>query len=91
MSLRSEGMMVEICVDVVNGAVTDGLLGSLGGILGRSSVSWDATLNDVRVCSEWDTLDIDRVLDAIESWLAGDGVGSSAKLMVGDRTYTLAG
>ncbi|HEU5214202.1 MAG TPA: hypothetical protein VFU30_01545 [Gaiellaceae bacterium] len=31
-----------------------------------------------------------EVIDAVQSWLAADGIGS-ARLSVGDRSYTMAG
>ena len=83
--------MVEICVEVADGAVAHGLLQGLGGLFGRSSVSFDDAHNEVRVRSEWESRSIVQVIDTVESWLAADGSGSSAKLSIGERSYTMLG
>jgi hypothetical protein len=66
------------------------LLQRLAGLFDRSSLSFDGTRNEVRVRSEWESRSIVQVIDAVQSWLAADGV-DSAKLSVGDRAYTLVG
>jgi hypothetical protein len=83
--------MVEIRFEVADGAGMHGLLESLGGLLGRSSVSCDHAVGELRVCSQSEVLDINGVIDAVEAWLAADGSGSSASLWIGDRCYTMAG
>jgi hypothetical protein len=60
----------------------------LARVFERSSVSFDRTSSQVRVCSEWESRAVVHVIDAVESWLATDGLGS-AKLSIGDRSYTL--
>jgi hypothetical protein len=44
----------------------------------------------VRVCSEWESRSVVAVINAVQSWLAADGV-DSAKLSLGDRSYTMTG
>jgi hypothetical protein len=46
--------------------------------------------SEVRVHSEWESRGVVQVLGAVESWLAEDGPGS-AKLSIGDRSYTMVG
>jgi response regulator NasT len=45
---------------------------------------------EVRVRSEWESRGVVQVLGAVESWLAEDGP-DSAKLSIGDRSYTMVG
>jgi hypothetical protein len=83
--------MVEIRVAVVGGAAgAHGLLRRLVTLFDRSSVSFDRMRNEVRVRSEWESRSVVQVIAAVESWLAADGIGS-AKLSVGDRSYTMFG
>ncbi len=82
--------MVEIRVAVPDAAHAHGLLMRLAALFGRSSVSFDGTHNEVRVCSEWESRSVVAVIDAVQSWLAADGV-DSAKLSIGDRSYTMTG
>lgn len=82
--------MVEICVAVPDAAEAHGLLRRLAALFDRSAVSFDGRRNEVRVCSEWESRSVVAVIDAVQSWLAADGV-DSAKLSVGDRSYTMAG
>jgi hypothetical protein len=82
--------MVEIRVAVPTGAVAHGLLRRLAALFDRSSVSFDGRRNEVRVCSEWESRSVVGVIDAVQSWLAADGV-ASAELWVGDRSYTMVG
>jgi hypothetical protein len=82
--------MVEIRVAVSDAAGAHGLLRRLTGLFDRSSVSFDGTRNEVRVHSEWESRSVVQVIAAVESWLAADGV-DSAKLSVGDRSYTMLG
>jgi hypothetical protein len=60
----------------------------LGGLFDRSSVSFDGRRGEVQVHSEWESRGLVQVLGAVESWLAEDGP-DSAKLSVGDRSYTM--
>jgi hypothetical protein len=83
--------MVQVRVEVGEGAVMHGLFGRLAGLLGRSLVSCDQAVSEVSVYSRWEGVEIDRVLAAVESWLAADGLGSSATLSVGDCVYTMVG
>jgi len=82
--------MVEIRVVVTDAARAHGLLLRLVALFDRASVSFDGTRNEVRVCSEWESRSVVRVIDAVQSWLAADGV-DSAELSMGDRSYTMVG
>jgi len=85
-----EDLMVEIRVSVPDTARMHGLMRRLAGHFDPSSVSFDGTRNEVRVRSEWESLSIVQVIDTVESWLAADRI-DSAKLSVGDRSYTMVG
>ena len=85
-----EDLMVEIRVAVADAAGAHGLLRRLTGLFDRSSVSFDGTRNEVRVRSEWESRSVVQVIGTVESWLAADGI-DSAKLSVGDRSYTMVG
>ena len=80
--------MVEIRVGVADGAGVHGLMRRLAGVFDRSSVSFDGARKEVHVRSEWESRAVVQVLGAVEAWLAEDGL-DSAKLSVGDRSYTL--
>jgi hypothetical protein len=82
--------MVEIRVAVADAARAHGLLRRLAALFGRSSVSFDGSRNEVRVQSEWESRSVVEVIDIVQSWLAADDV-DSARLSVGDRSYTLVG
>jgi hypothetical protein len=82
--------MVEIRVAVPDATRVQGLMRRLAGFFDRSSVSFDGVQREVRVCSEWESRGVVQVLRAVESWLAEDGP-DSAKLSVGDRSYTMVG
>jgi len=82
--------MVEIRVAVTDVARAHGLMRRLGGLFDRSSLSFDATRSEVQVRSEWESRSVVEVIEAVQSWLAADGIGS-ATLSVGDRSYTMAG
>ena len=82
--------MVEIRVAVADAARVQGLMRRLAGLFDRSSVSFDGAQREVRVRSEWESHGVAQVLRAVESWLADDGP-DSAKLSVGDRSYTMVG
>jgi hypothetical protein len=82
--------MVEIRVAVPDAAYAHGLLRRLASLFDRSSVSFDRTRNEIRVRSEWESRSVVGVIDAVQSWLAADGV-DFAKLSIGDRSYTMAG
>src|ERR1700758_1506089 len=85
-----EDSMVEIRVAVANAAEALGLLRRLAALFDRSSVSFDGTRNEVRVRSEWESRSVVAVIDAVQSWLAADGI-VSAELSVGERSYTMVG
>jgi hypothetical protein len=85
-----EDLMVEIRVAITDAAVVHGLLRRLAALFDRSSVSFDRSRNEVRVRSEWESRTVVEVISAVQSWLVADGV-ASAKLSVGDRSYTMAG
>ena len=80
--------MVEIRVAVPDATRLHGLMRHLSGVFDRSSVSFDETRSEVQVRSEWESRGLVQVLDAVESWLAEGGT-DSAKLTVGDRSYTM--
>lgn len=80
--------MVEIRVVVTDASHLHGLMLRLGRLFDRSSVSFDGARREVRVRSEWESRSVVEVIDAVQSWLAADGLGS-ATLSVGDRSYTL--
>jgi hypothetical protein len=82
--------MVEIRVAVADAAGAHGLLRRMVGLFDRSSVWFDGTRSEVRVHSEWESRSIVQVIATVESWLAADGI-DSAKLSVGDRSYTMHG
>lgn len=80
--------MVEIRVAVPDAARLHGLMRRLIRLFGRSSVSVDTARGEVQVRSEWESRSVVEVLRAVESWLAEDGP-DSARLSIGDRSYTL--
>lgn len=80
--------MVEIRVAVTDAARADGLMGRLGGLFDRSSVSFDGGQREVRIHSEWESRGLIQVLRAVQSWLDEDGP-ESARLSIGDRSYTM--
>ena len=82
--------MVEIRVAVADAVGAHGLLRRLTELFDRSSVSFDGLRNEVRVRSEWESRSIVQVIAAVESWLTADGI-DSAKLSLGDRSYTMLG
>jgi hypothetical protein len=85
-----EAPMVEIRVAVPDATRVHGLMRRLAGLFDRSSVSFDGAEREVRVRSEWESRSVVQVLGAVESWLAEDGP-DSARLSVGDRSYTMIG
>ena len=85
-----EDLMLEIRVAVADADDAQGLLQRLAALFDRSSVSFDANRNQVRVRSDRESRSVVRVLDAVQSWLAADGV-DSAELSLGDRSYTMVG
>jgi hypothetical protein len=82
--------MVEIRVAVADATGVHGLVRRLAGAFDRSSVSFDGERNEVSVRSESESSTVVLVVDAVEAWLAEDGFGS-AKLSLGDRSYTMVG
>lgn len=82
--------MVEIRVAVPDATRAHGLMRRLGRLFDRSSVSFDTRRSEVQIRSEWESRSVVEVIDAVQSWLAADGIGS-ARLSVGDRSYTMAG
>jgi hypothetical protein len=81
--------MVEIHVALADPSHVQGLLRSLAGMFGGSSLAYDELRNEICVSSEWESRDVDNVIGAFESWLAEDGAGSSAKLWIGDASYDM--
>ena len=82
--------MVEIRVAVDDANGVHSLMRRLTGVFDRSSVSFDGRRNEVRVRSEWESRSVLVVLDAVDAWVAEDGV-RSAKLSIGERSFTLVG
>jgi hypothetical protein len=82
--------MVEICVAVPDATRAHGLMRRLATLFDRSSVTFDGVHKEVRVRSEWESRGVVQVLRAVEAWLEEDGPGS-ARLSVGDRSYTMVG
>jgi len=82
--------MVEIRVALPDAAEALGLLQRLAALFDPSSLSFDSTLNEVRVRSEWESRSIVAVIDTVQSWLTDDDV-DSAELSVGDRSYAMVG
>ena len=80
--------MVEIRVAVVDATGVHTLVRRLANVFDRSSVTFDGRRKEVRVRSEPESRTVVLVLDAVEAWLAEDGV-ESAKLSLGDRSYTM--
>ena len=83
--------MVEIRIDLAEGSKLQPLMPELAAIVSRSSLWRDAGSTYVRVRSEWDPADADRLVRAVEAWLALDGEGSSAELSIGDETFRMSG
>jgi hypothetical protein len=90
MFLSWEDLMVEICVSVEDVGRVSGLMRRLATLFDRSSVSFDRSRKEVRVKSEWESRGVVNVVEAVEAWLAEDGV-EAATLSIGDRSYRLAG
>jgi hypothetical protein len=80
--------MVEIRVAVPDATRVQGLVRRLGRLYEGSTVSFDAMRSEVQVRSEWESRSLVQVLGAVESWLADDGP-DSARLSIGDRSYTM--
>jgi hypothetical protein len=81
--------MVEIHVALADPAHVKGLLGSLAGLFGGASLAYDEVRNELCVSSEWESRDVNQVVDAFESWLGADGIGSSARLLIGETSYEM--
>jgi hypothetical protein len=82
--------MVVIRVAVADAARAHALMSRLGRLFDRSSVSFDGTRGEVHVRSEWESRSVVEVIGVVQSWLQADGLGS-ARLSVGDRSYTMVG
>ena len=80
--------MVKICVGVADAGGVHGLMRRLAGVFDRSSVSYDDARREVHVQSEWESRAVAQVIGAVAAWLAEDGA-DSAKLSIGDRSYTM--
>ena len=80
--------MVEIRVAVADATGVDDLAQRLVGVFDGSCVSMDRACREVRVRSRSESPGVTLVLNAVEAWLAENGVGS-AKLSIGDRSYTM--
>ena len=79
---------MEIRVAVTDAERSHGLMRRLGRVFDRASVSFDTTRSEVQVRSEWESRSLVQVLSAVELWLADDGP-DSARLSIGDRSYTM--
>lgn len=82
--------MVEIRVAVADATRVHALMSRLGRLFDQSSVSFDGARGEVHVRSEWESRSVVEVIDAVQSWLQADGLGS-ARLSIGDRSYTMVG
>ena len=82
--------MVEISVVVAEPTLAHGLIVRLGRTFDPSSVSYDWTRREVRVCSEWESRTVAGVVEVVQQWVEEVGA-ASATLAVGDRSYTLVG
>jgi hypothetical protein len=82
--------MVEIRVALSDLASAHDLMQELAKLFGGSSVSFDSARSEVHVRSEWESRAVVRVIEAVERWLAADGV-PCGKLSVGGRSVTLFG
>jgi hypothetical protein len=82
--------MVEIRVAVADPTSAHGLMRGLAELFGRSSISFDRSLSEVRVRSEWESRAVMEVIDVVDRWLAADEI-ASARLSIGDRSHTLVG
>jgi hypothetical protein len=80
--------MVEIRVAFTDATRVHGLLRRLGRLFDRLSLSFDGARREVLVRSEWESRSVVEVIDAVQSWLAADGL-DSATLSLGDRSYTM--
>lgn len=83
--------MVEIHIAVTDPTRVQGLLGSLATLFGGSSLAYDERRNEICVSAEWESRDVNQVVGAFERWLAKDGAGSSARLSIGDASYSMVG
>ncbi len=81
--------MMEIRVAIANAADAHVLMRRLATPFDRASVSFDRARSEVRVRSERESRAVLQVIDVVESWLLADDI-ASAKLSVGERSYTLA-
>jgi hypothetical protein len=80
--------MVEIRIAVEGVAGVPTLLQRLARLFDAPSVSFDRSLNEVRVDSEWESRAVMRVVEIVQAWVDEDGA-ESATLSVGDRSYTM--
>src|SRR6476646_8680286 len=80
--------MVEICLAVADPDRAHALIQRLAEVAGPPSVSFDCARGEVHVRSEWESRADLRVIDAVESWLAAEGI-TSAKLLIGNCSVTL--
>jgi hypothetical protein len=83
--------MVEIHIALADPSRVQGLLGSLAALFGGSSLAYDEGRNEICVSAEWESRDVNQVVGAFETWLSRDGAGSSAKLWIGDASYSMVG
>ena len=80
--------MVEIRVETRDRTSADTLLQRMATVFERSAVSFDRARSEVQVRSEWESRAVVQVVDVVEAWLGESGL-KSAKLWLGDRSYTL--
>jgi len=82
--------MVEIRVAVADATGAHGLVRRLAELFDWSSLSFDGACNEIRVRSEWESRAVVQVIDTVDWWLAAAGA-DSARLSIGDRSYTMVG
>src|SRR5690349_6877020 len=80
--------MVEIKVTVTDELLVHSLIRRLRRLFDPSAVTYDATLKQVRVRTEWESRSVVEVVDSVQKWMEESGA-ASASLAVGDRSYTL--
>jgi hypothetical protein len=80
--------LLEIHIAVADATVAQALCGRLASLTDRTSVSYDTSRNEIGVRAQWESNDIGRVIETVESWLAAESI-ASATLSIGERSYTI--
>jgi len=85
-----EDLMMEICVAAPDRRCAHGLMRALAGLFDGSSISFDHASSAIPASSGREPRALVHVIEAVEAWLAGEGV-SSVMLATGERSHTLVG